>query len=229
MNEGCATWVHYTIMNRLHARGQIDDAAMLEFLHLHSSVIFQPGFDDQRYSGLNPYAVGFAIMRDIERMCEDPTEEDKDWFPDIAGNGKPVETLRRAWIDFRDESFVRQYLSPRVIRDFHLFKLDDDGEKPEYRVGAIHDEDGYRRIRRSLASSYDPSNTMPTIEIVDLDMHGDRRLVMQHLVRDGQVLDALETRRVLRHVAQLWGHAVILREVEAEAGKAFAEHEVAPT
>jgi spore cortex formation protein SpoVR/YcgB (stage V sporulation) len=224
MNEGCACWCHYTIMNRLHERGQIDDAAMLEFLHLHSSVIFQPDFSDRRYSGINPYALGFAMMRDIERICTKPTDEDRDWFPHMAGNGSPVETLRRAWADFRDESFVRQYLSPQVIRDFHMFKLDDDGEQPEYTVNAIHDARGYKRIRKALATSYDVAADLPRIEIVDVDMHGDRRLVLQHVVRKGRVLDALETRRVLRHIATLWGHSIVLREVDYETGRAFAEH-----
>ena len=37
-------------MNRLHERGEIGDGDMLEFLHSHTNVIFQPGFDDPRYS-----------------------------------------------------------------------------------------------------------------------------------------------------------------------------------
>jgi stage V sporulation protein R len=224
MNEGCACWCHYTIMNMLHDRGQIDDSAMLEFLHLHSSVIFQPEFDDPRFSGINPYALGFAMMRDIERVCTEPTDEDREWFPDIAGNGDAVGTLKRAWADFRDESFVRQYLSPKVMRDFHFFKLDDSGDRPELLVDAIHNRSGYKRIRKALAASYDSASDMPSIEIVDVDLHGDRRLVLQHVVRKGRVLDALETRRVLRHIATLWGHSIVLREVDYETGRAFAEH-----
>ena len=72
MNEGCATFVHYRIMNRLHETGQLTDGAMLEFLHSHTSVVFQPDFDDPRYSGINPYALGFAMMQDIERICREP-------------------------------------------------------------------------------------------------------------------------------------------------------------
>ena len=36
MNEGCATFVHYEIMNRLYERGKLTEGAMLEFLHSHS-------------------------------------------------------------------------------------------------------------------------------------------------------------------------------------------------
>ena len=95
MNEGCATYVHHRIMNRLHEQGRISDGALLEFLHSHTSVILQPDFDDPRYSGINPYALGFAMMEDIERICRTPTDEDREWFPDIAGSGEPMPVLRR--------------------------------------------------------------------------------------------------------------------------------------
>ena len=39
MNEGCATFVHYTIMNILYDRGLLTEGAMLEVLHNHSSVV----------------------------------------------------------------------------------------------------------------------------------------------------------------------------------------------
>src|SRR5262249_42740502 len=42
MNEGCATFVHHYIMTQLHERGLITDGAYLEFMHSHSSVVFQP-------------------------------------------------------------------------------------------------------------------------------------------------------------------------------------------
>src|SRR5690606_17548097 len=115
MNEGCATMVHYHIMHRLYEKGLISDGAMMEFLHLHTSVVFQPTFDDPRYSGINPYALGFAMMQDIRRICLEPTDEDRQWFPDFAGNGDSWATLRYAWANFRDESFILQYLSPALI------------------------------------------------------------------------------------------------------------------
>ena len=85
MNEGCATFVHYEILNRLYERGQLTDGTMLEFLHSHSSVVFQPAFNDRRFSGINPYALGFAMMNDIRRIATEPTAEDREWFPEFAG------------------------------------------------------------------------------------------------------------------------------------------------
>lgn len=224
MNEGCACWCHYTIMNRLRDQGLLTEGAMIEFLHLHSSVVAQPPFDHRAFSGINPYALGFAMCRDIERICTEPTAEDEEWFPEIAGNGTPVETLKRAWADFRDESFVRQFLSPRMIREFHLFRLDDDPTEENLVVGAIHNERGYRRVRSALADQYDPGETRPRIEVVDADLRGSRKLILRHTARRGRTLDALEARRTLRQLAFLWGYDVELQEIDDTSGHIVATH-----
>src|SRR5260370_27303955 len=108
-SEGGPPSVPYEIITRLYERGQLTDGTMLEFLHSHSSVILQPTFNDRRFSGLNPYALGFAMMKDIQRICTEPTAEDREWFPQIAGGGDWMATLRQACSEVRDESFALQY------------------------------------------------------------------------------------------------------------------------
>jgi stage V sporulation protein R len=227
MNEGCATFCHYEIMNRLHDRGLITEGSMLEFLHSHSSVVFQPGFDDPRFSGFNPYALGFAMMSDIHRMCVDPTSEDREYFPEIAGCGDPFGVLRHAWANYRDESFILQYLSPAVIRQFKIFQISDDSSKPSLRVEAIHDEIGYRRIRSALSKQYDLSRREPDIQVVDVDLTGDRCLTLAHYVHDGVLLEEKTCRSVLRYAAYLWGYAVKLLEIEAATDKTLKTYEAA--
>jgi stage V sporulation protein R len=228
MNEGCATFVHYEIMNRLHEKGHVTEGAMLEFLHSHSSVVFQPAFDDPRYSGINPYALGFAMMQDIKRICVEPTPEDRAWFPDIAGNSNPYGTLRHAWANFRDESFILQYLSPHLIRKFRLFEVTDDREEPTMRVDAIHDEVGYRRVRSALSRQYDLARREPDIQVVDVDLAGDRCLVLSHAVYNGVLLDEKTCQAVLRHIAGLWGYNVRLVETDALLGETLKTHEIEP-
>jgi len=227
MNEGCATFVHYQVMNRLHEQGFLDDGAMLEFLHSHTSVVFQPEFDDPRFSGLNPYAVGFAMMQDIARICETPTAEDRTWFPDIAGKGDAMGTLRDAWVGYRDESFIRQFLSPNLIRKLKLFSVFDDGNS-DLLVNHIHDERGYRSVRAALANQFDVIQHEPEIEIVDVDLDGDRRLVLQHKVHNGVMLDAAEARNVLSHIAALWGYEVRLVEVGTTSDAVLKTFDAAP-
>ena len=214
MNEGCATFVHHYIMNELHRRGQISDGAVMEFLHSHSSVVFQPGFDDQRYSGINPYALGFAMMQDIVRICTDPTEEDRDWFPGLAGSEDWRSALKEAWANFRDESFILQYLSPTVMREFHMFALGDDSAKQYYSVNAIHDERGFRRVRETLSRMYDLGAAEPNIQVTGADLAGDRTLTLQHTVYEGRKLDPKTKDQVLTHLGTLWGHKVDLNETE---------------
>ncbi|MCA1939686.1 MAG: SpoVR family protein [Caenispirillum bisanense] len=228
MNEGCATFVHHTIMTRLHERGLITDGAYLEFLQSHTNVVFQPEFDDPRYSGINPYALGFAMMKDIERVCLDPTDEDRQWFPDIAGCGEPMAVLRDCWANYRDESFVLQFLGPQVMRDLHLFEIEDDADEPMLSVEAIHNERGYRRVREMLARQYDIAWVEPDIQVVDVDLAGNRRLMLQHRVVNGILLDENDAKAVLRHLANLWGYDVALQEVDAVTGMVMKDHEAVP-
>ncbi len=194
MNEGCATYVHYRIMNRLHEKGLLNDGAMVEFLKSHTNVVFQPSFDDPRYSGINPYALGFAMMQDIERICTDPAEEDRKWFPAIAGSGDSMGVLSDCWANYRDESFILQFLSPRLIRQFALFHVADDANEPNLVVEAIHDERGYRKIQRALARQYDVAWTLPDIQVADVNLDGDRRLILHHRALNRGLLDEKDAR-----------------------------------
>jgi stage V sporulation protein R len=229
MNEGCATWVHQRIMTRLHETGQIDDAAFLEVLHSTSDVTMQPGFDHpSRAGGFNPYALGYAMMGDIERICMEPTAEDRAWFPDIAANGDPLGTLRHAWANFRDESFVLQFLSPAVMRRFRMFRLLDDTTETTLMVDAIHNDDGYRAIRRSLAQSYDPSEGDADMQVADVDLAGDRRLILQHRTRPGRLLAKRDAQATLSYVAALWGYEVSLQEIDVGTEAVLAHHSATP-
>jgi len=227
MNEGCATFVHYTIMNRLHQTGFLDDGAMMEFFQSHTGAVFQPDFDHRGYSGINPYALGFGMMQDIKRICENPTEEDRAWLPGIAGSKDWVNVLKEGWADHRDESFVRQYMSPQLIREMKFFDLHDDGES-DLLVKAIHNERGYQTIRTKLADQYDVVQNEPEIEVVDVDLDGDRKLMLQHRVYNGILTAEKDTLHVLQHLADLWGYEVMLTEIEAQSDTVLKQHTIGP-
>ncbi len=173
MNEGWATFWHYTILNQLYDEKLVTDGFMIEFLQAHTNVVYQPGFDSPHYSGINPYTLGFNMMQDIRRICEKPTDEDREWFPDIAGSdwGK---TLDFAMRNFKDESFIMQYLSPRLIRELKLFSILDDDKESMLNVSAIHDDAGYRYIRSALAEQYNLGSREPNLQVQCVDLRGDR-------------------------------------------------------
>ncbi|MCQ0987750.1 SpoVR family protein [Jiella marina] len=227
MNEGCATFTHYRLMTRLHEQGKLTDGAYLEFLHSHTSVVFQPEYDDPRYSGMNPYALGFAMMEDIERIALRPTPEDEAFFPDFAGCGDAYGVLKDAWANYRDESFILQFLSPNIIRKHKLFRLIDDSEEDEILVASIHDERGYRDVRKSLSRQFDVGRQDPDIQVADVDLAGDRKLILHHNIVDGITLDSADAAKVLHHLANLWGYDVKLLEIEN--GETIAAHDGSPS
>ncbi len=214
MNEGWATFWHYTLLNHLYDEGKVTDGFMMEFLQSHTSVIYQPPFDSDWFSGINPYALGFAMMQDIRRMCENPTEEDRRWFPDIAGSDW-LETLKFAMRTFKDESFILQYLSPRVIRELKLFAIVDDEQNDYLEVAAIHDDSGYRRVRELLAAQYNLGNNEPNIQVWEVDRRGDRSLTLRHQRHEGKPLGKT-TERMLRHLHRLWGFDIHLQSMDGE-------------
>ncbi|WP_308388717.1 SpoVR family protein [Acidithiobacillus sp. AMEEHan] len=207
MNEGFACFVHYYIMHRLHETGQITDGSLLEFYASHTAVVFQPDYDDPRYSGINPYALGFAIFRDIQRICSAPTEEDRRFFA-FAGDPDWKKQVLFAMREFRDDSFILQYLSPKVIRDLHLFALHNDPENAAYRVTAIHDDAGYREIRERLAQQVAQSSRPPNIVIDKVDRWGDRHLELRQL--DAMPLSEKDAQSTLEMIQRLWGYDVFL-------------------
>lgn len=152
-------------------------------------------------------------MSDIRRICEHPTEEDKQWFPDIAG-ADWLKTLHFAMRNFKDESFIVQYLSPKLIRDFHFFAILDDDSKKTLSVSAIHDEAGYRSIRQQLAGQYNLGNREPNIQVWSVDLQGDRALTLRHNQYLRRPLNN-QTTEVLKHVARLWGFDVYLETVDS--------------
>lgn len=224
MNEGWATFWHYTIINQLYDEGIVSDGFMMEFLQSHTNVVYQPPVGSRYYSGINPYALGFTMMRDIRRICEHPTEEDRHWFPDIAGSDW-LTTLDFAMRNFKDESFIAQYLSPQVIRDMHFFSVLDDDSNDTLNISAIHDESGYRYVRQKLADQYNLGNREPNIQVWSVNTHGDRALTLRHNQFQRRPLSD-QTNEVLKHVARLWGFDVHLESVDADGKvrQAFVIH-----
>ncbi|PWV58506.1 SpoVR family protein [Plasticicumulans acidivorans] len=224
MNEGWATFWHYTLLNRLYDQGKVSDGFMIEFLQSHTNVVAQPEFDSPYYSGINPYALGFAMMSDLRRICEKPTAEDKAWFPDIAGSDW-IKVLDFAMRNFKDESFIAQYLSPKLIRDFKLFSVLDDDRDETLEIAAIHDDAGYRRVRQALSDQYNLGSREPNIQVWNVDHRGDRSLTLRHQVYSRRPLNTSTTYEVLKHIHRLWGFTVRLEAVD-EQGKVSLVNEV---
>ena len=214
MNEGWATFWHHKLLNQMYDDGYLTDGTMIEWLKSHTNVIYQPPVGHKAYSGLNPYALGFAMYTDIKRVCESPTDEDREWFPELAGTPW-LPALDHAMRNFKDESFIGQYLSPKLMRELRLFAIRDDERDSELEVAAIHDDAGYRRVRESLSRQYDLGSREPNIQVWSVNLRGDRSLTLRHFQHNDRPLHEA-AQDVLRHVARLWGFGVELESTNAQ-------------
>ena len=126
--------------------------------------------------------------------------------------------------DFKDESFILQFLSPKIMRDLRLFNVTNDAEKDYLEVSAIHDDWGYQSIRESLAASYDLGNLEPYIQVYNVDVRGDRSLTLRHEMHQGRPLDQDSAEEVVKHLQQLWGFDVILESACYNEVKSSIRH-----
>lgn len=229
LNEGMATFCHTFIMQRLEEKGIITSDAYLAYLGSHSGVVYQPSYNNKHYSGPNPYALGFNILRDIRRICEGGeftehskgrkwipiTEEDKRWFPELLGR-KWQDVIKEACFEHRDDSFIMQYLSPKVIRDMKLFTVSIEYEGAENPLAAtaivseIHDDLGFANIRTALARSKERVNYVPQIVVEGADLEGDRTLYLRYDAYMGRELDEKDAAEVIAYLDDLWGFKVQL-------------------
>jgi len=229
VNEGAASFVHYWGVNKMFEKGLLSGGDMLEFLKLHTGVLYQgmtqarfvngPGqekyISDLYLPDMNPYAFGFSILQDLKRICENPTPEDKRWFPDYAGQPwLPV--IKHAICDYRDESFVGQFLSPKLMREWRLFDIKSDSRDPYVEIAAVSDDDGFHHIRKELANNYALSTRLPDIYVVKADIKRSRNLFLEHTSMDGRSLHKPMALMSLKAIKELWGFSVALTSVTVD-------------
>ncbi|MCX8129942.1 MAG: SpoVR family protein [Clostridia bacterium] len=124
MNEGWASFWHYTILNKL----ELTQGLHFEFLKRHNQVI-------RPHEGrINPYYIGFKIFEDLVRK-----------YPDNPNKIFEVREIER------DQSFLRRYLTYELCNEMNLFeyiKVDRD-----YVISEVPDEEGWKTIRDTLVFS----------------------------------------------------------------------------
>jgi stage V sporulation protein R len=208
MNEGWATFWHHRIIYDMYEAGEIDQGILLECMHSHTNVIRQP-----EYTRLNPYALGFAAWNEIKRVCEKPTAEDREFFPEIAGSDW-LRTFHDIMQNYRDESFLLQFLTPKLVRDFRLMNIQTREGLDHWTVDDTAGSEGFKAIRSQLAAQYRLESVMPEISVVRYGRDTDRKLTLQFQSYHGRSLVEDETAQALKQLRQLWGFEVQLEAVD---------------
>jgi stage V sporulation protein R len=206
MNEGWASMWHERILESLDLKSE----EIWEFRRLHSSVL-SPGSRMQ----MNPYYVGFQILKDIKRRWDGesyPDEiEETDWMgrvikrPEGLGDAKLFEVIEQD----SDVTFLRQYLTDHLTKklDLYTYKQQEvDGEQ----MWVVQDTD-WRRVRDALTDSM-TNFGQPILLVEDADYKRHGELYIRHAF-DGKQLDVEYARRTLRNIHRLWGRPVHLETI----------------
>jgi stage V sporulation protein R len=206
MNEGWASFWHERILESL----DLTSEEHWEFRRLHSSVL-SPGSKMQ----MNPYYVGFQILKDIKRRWDGEVDSsdtpEEDWMgravkrPEGQGLAKMFEVIEQD----NDVTFLRQYLTENLVKklDLYTYKQKEiDGEN----MWVVQDTD-WRKVRDTLVNSM-TNFGQPILLVDDADYHRHGELYIRHAY-DGQQLDVQYAKRTLRNVHRLWGRPVHLETV----------------
>lgn len=171
MNEGWASFWHYTLVTDLYEQGYVNEHTYLDMLRLHTSVVNQYGISERIFTSSNPYTLGFNIFKDMRRIVENPTEEDKEHLPELCKEKDWVEALKYAAYNFKDESFILQYLSPTIIKKLGLcsFEINNDYSEDTtlLTTTAIQASEDYSALKKAVASQYNLHLHTPRLAIID--------------------------------------------------------------
>jgi len=207
MNEGFASFWHEKILESL----DLTSEEHWEFRRLHSSVLSPSGSRMQ----INPYYVGFQILKDIERRwngdIQPGDEEETDWMgrsierPQGQGRAK----LFAVCEEDNDVTFLRKYLTEPLIKrlDLYTYKQQQvDGKN----VWVVQDKD-WRQVRDTIVDSM-TNFGQPILTVTDGDYRHRGEMYLNHAY-DGKELDPDYTKRVLVNIQKLWGRPVHLETI----------------
>jgi stage V sporulation protein R len=205
MNEGWASYWHDRILTEL----PLTSEEHWEFRRMHASVL-SPG---SRMS-INPYYVGYQIFQDIERRWNgegDEEEPEEDWRGEVLvrPTGEGRKKIFEVAEDENDISFLRKYLTAKLVRDLDLYtyKLEEVGGELVWVV----QETEWRRVRDTLIDSMTNLGA-PVVMVEDGNYNRHGELYLKHYF-DGKPLDTDYTARTMKYIQFLWGKPVHLETV----------------
>jgi stage V sporulation protein R len=207
MNEGFASLAHERILEQYLTKPE----EIWEFRRLHSGVLSP----SPMRTNINPYYVGFQILKDIERRWDGTLEEGDEPETDWLGNTKarPVgegwKKIFEVCAEENDVSFLRKYLTDPLVKrlDLYTYKREEvDGEE----VWVVQTTN-WEQVRDSMIEGM-TNFGVPIIRVEDGDYQRRGELYLKHY-HDDKDLDVEYTEKTLRAVQRLWGRPVHLETV----------------
>ncbi|WP_044207403.1 SpoVR family protein [Flammeovirga sp. OC4] len=192
MNEGWASFWHYTILHKL----KLPPSMHVDFIRSHNQVI-RP-----HVGGLNPYHIGFNIMAHLAGK--------KDMF-EYEINPQIFEV--RA-VD-RDVSFLRRFLTRELMEELGLFEYQRNHGKIS--VSNISDDmKGWKEVRDTLIAQTG-TGSIPIIKVKGIaPINNTLQLVHEF---DGRELELSYVHKTMQHIGTLWSDFPVKLETNIEGNK----------
>jgi stage V sporulation protein R len=193
MNEGWASYWHVRILREM----DLTEEEAIEFAKLNASVVAPST------TSINPYYLGYKMLEDIEKRWDNPTQEERDRFGRVPGQG------RQKLFEVRevegDISFLRNYLTKELVEDLDMYLFQKKGN--DY---TIVDKE-WENVRDQLVSSR-VNGGFPYIMIENGDYLHKGELLLKHYY-EGMELDVKYIEKTLPYVYYLWGRPVHMQTV----------------
>ena len=207
MNEGFASLAHERILEQYLTKSE----DIWDFRRLHSGVLSP----SPSKMNINPYYVGFQILKDIERRWDGKLEVGDEAELDWLGKAKPRpqgegwKKIFEVCEEENDPSFLRKYLTDALVKrlDMYTYRKEEvDGED----VWQVQTTD-WQEVRDSLVDSM-TNFGVPVIKVEDGDYKRRGELYLKHY-HDGKDIDADYTEKTLKAIHRLWGRPVHLETI----------------
>ena len=210
MNEGFASLAHERILERYLSKPE----EIWEFRRLHSGVLSP----SPSRASINPYYVGFQILKDIERRWNGEMRPGDEPETDWLGNPR-TRPVGEGWAKVfevcaceNDATFLRKYLTEPLVKhlDLYTYKREEvDGEE----AWVVQSTD-WEQVRDEMVDGM-TNFGVPIITVEDGDYGRRGELYLKH-AHDGKDIDVEYAGRVLRAIHRLWGRPVHLETVLAD-------------
>ncbi len=202
-------------------------------------VINHPGLFSKA-TKLNPYYVGFRMLRDIKKRWDEYHKEgymEDEWGKEIPVTIDGAQKIREVMEEEDDISFFRNYLTEELVEELHLFGYGniegyDDSygvqqeiqkrlrDNKEEHLGQIPIDEQYIKNKTIAVDSKDvkdivnlfakSSNNYGVPTIVVRRVDEAGLLRLEHIMDDSVNIDLSYAEHVLRYVGRIWGRPVEL-------------------
>lgn len=207
LNEGWAAFWHSKMMTeRL-----LEPSEVIDYADQHSATVAtSPG-------RLNPYALGLALLRDIEErwnkgrfgleyeMCDDIRIRER-WDRHLGLGLKKIFEVRRT---HNDVTFIDEFLTPEFVARHRLFRY-SKGKDGVYRIETRE----FKKVKEELLFQLTNLGE-PVVEVADANHRNRGELLLVHRYEGAELRRdwAIET---LKNIAKLWKRPVLLETVMDE-------------